>query len=151
MSELPKSDKPINPIHTTDELAKLAGVGHTAYHQAKTILDSDNEDIKQKVLSGDMSINAGYNVIKPNWILLKYGCLFWTPIFTRQNGGYKMKKSNKTYVYNPEQAKFYIANGATVLDTGIHYKTHKVFWVFDFNATTEIFHKWCVQKREYML
>ena len=64
-SELPKSDKPINPIHTTDELAKLAGVGHTAYHQAKTILDSDNEDIKQKVLSGDMSINAGYNVIKP--------------------------------------------------------------------------------------
>ena len=21
----------------------------------------------------------------------------------------------------------------------------------DFNATTEIFHKWCVQKREYML
>ena len=62
-----------------------------------------------------------------------------------------MKKSNKTYVYNPEQAKFYIANGATVLDTGIHYRTHKVFWVFDFNATTPIFHKWCVQKREYML
>ena len=41
-------------------------MGHTAYHQAKTILDSDNKEIKQKVLSGDMSINAGYNVIKPN-------------------------------------------------------------------------------------
>ena len=72
----PISDKvQSEPIHTTDELAKLAGVGHTAYHQAKTILDSDNEEVKQKVLSGDLSINA----------------------------------------------------------------------------TTEIFHKWCVQKREYML
>ena len=60
-----------------------------------------------------------------------------------------MKKSNKTYVYNPEQAKFYIANGATVLDTGIHYKTHKVFWVFDFNATTPIFHKWCLQMKHW--
>ena len=50
---------------TERQLAKLANVGHTAYHQAKTILDSDNEEVKQKVLSGDMSINAGYNVIKP--------------------------------------------------------------------------------------
>ena len=25
---LPKSDKSINKVHTTDELAKLAGVGH---------------------------------------------------------------------------------------------------------------------------
>lgn len=82
---------------------------------------------------------------KQNRILLKQGVTFRYPFFTRQNGGYKMKKSNKTYVYNPEQAKFYIANGATVLDTGIHYKTHKVFWVFDFNATTPIFHQWCLQ------
>ena len=79
------------------------------------------------------------------------GVYFGHPFLCNKMEDYKMKKSNKTYVYNPEQAKFYIANGATVLDTGIHYKTHKVFWVFDFNATTEIFHKWCVQKREYML
>jgi hypothetical protein len=46
-SELPKSASPINPIHTTDELSKLANVGHTLYHQAKTILDSKNEEVKQ--------------------------------------------------------------------------------------------------------
>jgi ribosomal protein L16 Arg81 hydroxylase len=44
---------------TERQLANLANVGHTAYHQAKTILDSDNEEVKQKVLSGDLSINAG--------------------------------------------------------------------------------------------
>lgn len=67
---LPKSDKLETPIHTTDELSKLAGVGHTTYHQAKTILDSDNEEVKQKVLSGDISINAGYNEIKPTCQLI---------------------------------------------------------------------------------
>ena len=59
----PISDKvQSEPIHTTDELAKLAGVGHTAYHQAKTILDSDNEEIKQKVLSGNQH-TGGLNPI----------------------------------------------------------------------------------------
>ena len=60
-------------------------------------------------------------------------------------------KSGLTYVYNPAQAQFYIEHGAKVVSTGIHYRTHKTFWVFDFNATTPIFHKWCLQKREYML
>lgn len=51
-SELPKSDTPIEKVHTIDELAKLANVGHTGYHQAKKILSSDNEEVKRKVLSG---------------------------------------------------------------------------------------------------
>jgi hypothetical protein len=49
---LPKSDTPIEKVHTIDELAKLANVGHTGYHQAKKILSSDNEEVKRKVLSG---------------------------------------------------------------------------------------------------
>jgi len=51
---------------TRDTMAKLAGVSHDTYDKGRKILDSDNEEVKQKVLSGDMSINAGYNVIKPN-------------------------------------------------------------------------------------
>lgn len=46
-SVLPNLDKRQEPVHTTEELSKLAGVGHTAYHQAKTILNSDNEEIKR--------------------------------------------------------------------------------------------------------
>ena len=52
----------INKTDTRKELAKLAGVGHTAYHQAKTILDSDNEEVKQKVLSGNQH-TGGLNPI----------------------------------------------------------------------------------------
>ena len=50
---------------TRDAMAKLAGVSHDTYDKGRKILDSDNEEVKQKVLSGDMSINAGYNEIKP--------------------------------------------------------------------------------------
>ena len=50
---------------TREQLAKLAGVSHDTYDKGRKILNSDNEEIKQKVLSGDLSINAGYNEIKP--------------------------------------------------------------------------------------
>ena len=40
-------------------MAKLAGVSHDTYDKGRTILKSDNEEVKQKVLYGDMSINAG--------------------------------------------------------------------------------------------
>jgi hypothetical protein len=60
-----KSAESVKPIDTRDEMAKLAGVSHDTYNKGRTILKSDNEDVKKKVLSGEMSINAGYNVIKP--------------------------------------------------------------------------------------
>ena len=62
---LQNSANPVKPIDTRNEMAKLAGVSHDTYDKGRTILKSDNENVKQKVLSGDMSINAGYNVIKP--------------------------------------------------------------------------------------
>lgn len=46
---------------TNAKLAKIANVNRETYRQAKRVLDSDNEEIKQAVLSGEMSINAGYN------------------------------------------------------------------------------------------
>ena len=42
-------------------MAETAGVSQDTYSKGKKILDSDNEEVKQKVMSGEMSINAGYN------------------------------------------------------------------------------------------
>ena len=54
--------KPDNRVNT--KLAKVANVGKETYRMGKKILNSDNEEVKEKVLSGEMSINAGYNQIK---------------------------------------------------------------------------------------
>ncbi len=57
------SSKPINPENKIDvraKLAKTAGVSTDTYSKGKKILDSDNEELKQEVLSGEKSINAGY-------------------------------------------------------------------------------------------
>lgn len=56
-----KSDKSID---TKKELAKTAGVSHDTIHRVETIENSDREDIKEAVKSGDMSINQGYREIK---------------------------------------------------------------------------------------
>lgn len=45
---------------TNVKLSKLAGVGKETYRMGAKILNSDNEKLKQEVLSGAKSINAGY-------------------------------------------------------------------------------------------
>lgn len=59
---LVETSNPVNRSEneTNAKLAKIAGVGKETYRQAKRILDSDNEELKKEVLSGDKSINAGY-------------------------------------------------------------------------------------------
>ena len=52
------------PINTSEKLASVAGVSEKTYRMGAKILNSDNEEVKEKVLSGDMSINAGYNKIR---------------------------------------------------------------------------------------
>lgn len=62
-SELKNSATPIsqeNKIDVRSKLAKTAGVSTDTYSKGKKILDSDNEELKQEVLSGEKSINAGY-------------------------------------------------------------------------------------------
>ena len=49
---------------TNAKLAKIANVNRETYRQAKRVLDSNNKGVKDAVLSGDMSINAGYNKIR---------------------------------------------------------------------------------------
>ena len=45
---------------TNAKLAKVANVNRETYRQAKRVLDSDSEDIKQWILSGETSISADY-------------------------------------------------------------------------------------------
>lgn len=45
-------------IDTTKKLAEVANVGKETYRMGKKILDSDNEEVKNAVMSGEMSINA---------------------------------------------------------------------------------------------
>ena len=42
------------------KLAKIANVNRETYRQAKRVFDSDNEDLKQRVLSGETAISTGY-------------------------------------------------------------------------------------------
>ena len=49
-----------NKINVRAKLAKTAGVSTDTYSKGQKILDSDNEKLKQEVLSGEKSINAGY-------------------------------------------------------------------------------------------
>lgn len=53
-----------NKIDVRAKLAKTAGVSTDTYSKGKKILDSDNETLKQEVLSGYRSIVASYKQIK---------------------------------------------------------------------------------------
>lgn len=61
-----KAVDPENKIDVRAKLAETAGVSTDTYSKGKKILDSNNEEVKEKVLSGEMSINAGYNKIREN-------------------------------------------------------------------------------------
>ncbi len=52
--------KPLNSIDANKKLADIAGVKPTTYKMGAKVLNSDNEDVKQRVLSGETSISAGY-------------------------------------------------------------------------------------------
>lgn len=49
---------PITSVDTTKKLSKLAGVGKETYRMDAKILNSDNEKLKQEVLSGKKRINT---------------------------------------------------------------------------------------------
>lgn len=49
-----------NKIDVRAKLAETAGVSTDTYSKGKKNLDSNNETLKQEVLSGEKSINAGY-------------------------------------------------------------------------------------------
>lgn len=54
------SSKMRSENETNAKLAKVANVNRETYRQAKRVLDSNNDELKQRVLSGKTSISAGY-------------------------------------------------------------------------------------------
>lgn len=44
---------PSTPFNTSEELAKVANVSGKTYRMGAKVLKSDNEDVKQRVLSGE--------------------------------------------------------------------------------------------------
>ena len=56
---LPQAEKERNP--TTDkQLAEMAGTSERTYRKGRKILNSENEELKEEVLSGKKSIDAAY-------------------------------------------------------------------------------------------
>lgn len=56
---LSRDSRERNP-KTSEKLASIANVSEKTYRMGAKILNSDNEKLKQEVLSGEKSINAGY-------------------------------------------------------------------------------------------
>ena len=50
--------------HTDKELAKMAGVGTGTVARFNKVMNSNDEDLKKKVLANEVSINAGYEKIR---------------------------------------------------------------------------------------
>lgn len=46
-------------------MAEKAGVSPTTYYKGKTVLEEAPEEVKEKVRSGDMSINEGFKQVRP--------------------------------------------------------------------------------------
>lgn len=55
---------PIKSINTSEKLADIAGVSEKTYRMGAKILSSDDEELKQRVLSGETSISAGYKELQ---------------------------------------------------------------------------------------
>ena len=59
-----KSDKSITPIDTKKELAKVANVSHDTIAKVKVIEAKAPEEVKEKLSTGEVSINQVYQEIK---------------------------------------------------------------------------------------
>lgn len=53
--------KQIEKVDTKKELSKIANVSYDTYYKGKRILDSDNDEIKNKLKNKEISINKAYN------------------------------------------------------------------------------------------
>lgn len=60
----PNGEQLNTKIHTDKELAKIAGVGTGTVARFNKVMNSDDEELKKKVLANEVSINAGYEKVK---------------------------------------------------------------------------------------
>ena len=57
------------------------------------------------------------------------------------------EKERFVYIYNPDQSSYYLSQGIPLIDTGIHPKTKHVWFKFSWEATVEVYGKWCNRTR----
>lgn len=63
LTSSPNGEKVVS-THTDKELAKMAGVGTGTVARFNKVMKSDDEELKKKVLSNEVSINAGYEKVR---------------------------------------------------------------------------------------
>ena len=59
LTSSPNGEK-VKSTHTDKELAKMAGVGTGTVARFNKVMNSDDEELKKKLLANEVSINAGY-------------------------------------------------------------------------------------------
>ena len=64
MVNLPQAPKKERNPTTSGKLADIAGVSEKTYRMGAKVLSSDNEELKERVLSGETSISAGYKELQ---------------------------------------------------------------------------------------
>ena len=52
------------------------------------------------------------------------------------------------YIYNIQQAKFFIKYGVVCIDTGINPSTGKVYWAFGYDECQDAYREWNNNKKE---
>lgn len=55
---------------------------------------------------------------------------------------------NKKYIYNYQQADFFIKQNVKCLGVGKHIKTEKIYFIFDYNECQNAYTKWNKQKNK---
>lgn len=50
--------------------------------------------------------------------------------------------NNRLYIYNMEQANYFIKEGCKPIKIDKHHRTNKIFWVFDKEDAAVPFAKW---------
>ena len=60
-TKLPETER----LNTRSEIAKASGVSENTVHKVETVLKKADEPTKEKMLSGEISINKAYQAVKP--------------------------------------------------------------------------------------
>lgn len=54
--------------------------------------------------------------------------------------------NGKKYIYNHEQANFFMEFGCRCIGTGLHRKTNTIFWIFNYDECQPAYIEWLNRK-----
>lgn len=59
----------------------------------------------------------------------------------------EQKQERFVYIYNPVQSNFYLSQGITLKETGIHPSTKRVWYKFSYDDTLDVYSEWCTRNK----